>query len=149
MLHVVCIIDVQLLNVYGSTTYQISSVPRSFFTASSFMHPPSGSAASIHRDTAIVCLISFVLTHTRPFTPIATSRGNRDPSSGRRKWDESRSLSGKMVSKLCTLNMVNLHSRHLQTALHEEPLFHLPEPFSLPRLSVEALQLRFHVFVGQ
>lgn len=132
-----CILDVQLLNVYSSimflvtSTNHISSVPRNFFTPSSSMPPPSGSTASIHRDTAMVCFTSFVLIHTRPFTPVATSRGNRDPSKGSRKWFESSNLPGDIVSAIqnraaCTyiLHICKLH-------FTRNPPFSSPKPSAL------------------
>jgi hypothetical protein len=63
----------------------ISNVLKIFTSSPWSIPPPSGSTASTHRTTAIVCLTSFVLTQTRPFTPTADSRKNREPRKGRRK----------------------------------------------------------------
>jgi hypothetical protein len=62
-----------------------SRVPMNFLRAFWSIPPPSGSATSIHRAAAIVCLTSLALIQTLPFVPTATSRGKRDPSRGRRK----------------------------------------------------------------
>lgn len=69
-----------------------SNVLMNFFIYGSSSPPPSGSTASIHRAIAIVCFTSFEFIHTLPFTPTATSRGNREPRSGRRKCLGSKSL---------------------------------------------------------
>ena len=47
--------------------------------------PPSGSAASMHRATRMICLTSPACIQTRPFVPTATSNGNRAPRRGSRK----------------------------------------------------------------
>ena len=70
---------------FRSPLRYMSSVPRNFFSSDSPIHPPSGSTASIHLETAMMCFASFELTHTRPLRPVAVSRGKREPSSGSRK----------------------------------------------------------------
>lgn len=63
----------------------ISSLLKSFLTPASSIPPPSGSTASIHRTTAIVCFTSFVLIQILPFIPTATSSGKREPRKGSKK----------------------------------------------------------------
>ena len=56
------------------------------------MLPPSGSAASMHRATAMVCFGDLQFIQTRPFMPTAVSKGNMEPSKGNKKCLGSSSL---------------------------------------------------------
>lgn len=123
---------------------------RNFFTAGSSIPPPSGSTASIHRDTAITCLGSFVVIHTLPFRPAADSSGKRDPRNGSKKCCGSNNLCCPMHERNGKEGeQMDAQSRHFETAMYKKSPFELSEPFSLPRLGVETLELGLHVLVCQ
>lgn len=105
--------------------------PRSFLIPSTSMPPPSGSAASIHRTTAIVCFGALVLTQTRPFIPTAVSKGKVQPRIGRRKWLGSSNLEiegRRKKSEIWTQFCVTycLHMPRLQRIMN--PPFSSPNP---------------------
>lgn len=76
--------NVSLYYTHGPVVY-ISILLKSFLTPPSSIPPPSGSTASIHRTTAIVCFISFALIQILPFMPTAASSGKREPRKGSKK----------------------------------------------------------------
>ena len=123
-----------------------SSVLMNVFIYGSSNPPPSGSTTSIHRAIAMVCFTSFELIHTLPFTPTATSRGNRDPRSGRRKCLGSKSLLGIMRGVRLALDL-NLLSTHQKTTAHHETSFQLAKLSCFSSLGVKTFKLRFHVFM--
>jgi hypothetical protein len=127
-------------------------VSRKAFTLfASFSVPPSGSTASIHRAMAIVCLISFAHTHTRPFSPTALSKGNRPPRRGRRKWSGSRRLrtTPLVTARHLFCTVLNALSAHFQTTTNHKATFQFAKTFRFSCLSIETLKLRLHVFMSK
>lgn len=123
---------------------------RKVFTLfASFSVPPSGSTASIHRAMAIVCLISFAHTHTRPFSPTALSKGNRPPRRGRRKCPGSRRLGQHIYQCKALHTMLNVLSTHFQTAANHKTAFQFAKTFRFSCLSIKTLKLRLHIFMGK
>jgi len=102
----------------------------------------------MQRATAIVRLTSLASTHTRPFIPIAVSRTNLPPRSGSKKCFGSSRL-GMWVSDRKKSQTVAILSAHFETAANYKAAFKFSETFSFPRLSIEALELWFHVLVRQ
>lgn len=123
-----------------------SNILINFFIYGSSSPPPSGSTASIHRAIAIVCFTSFDFIHTLPFTPTATSRGNREPRSGRRKCLGSKSLLEVMKGIRLALDL-DLLSTHQKTTVHHETFLQLAKLSCLSSLGVKTFKLGFHVFM--
>lgn len=126
-----------------------SSVLKNFFVPGSSSPPPSGSTASIHRAIAIVCFTSFELIHTLPFTPTATSRGNREPRSGRRKCFGSKSLFGMIKDVRLVLDLGDLLSTHQKTTTDHETPLQLAKFSCFPSLGIKTFKLGFHIFMRE
>lgn len=108
----------------------MSSVSNNFLTSSASILPPSGSAASIHREMAIVCFTSFALIQTRPFIPTAASNGNLPPRSGNKKCLGSNKLKRKSRYQSTSADETETTYSRLIFKLHltTNPPFKSPNP---------------------
>ena len=118
-------------------SYYTSNVTRSSSTPAWSAPPPSGSTASMHWETATVCLASFVAIQTLPLAPTAASSGKRVPRSGRRKCFESSNLRAvegcqQTSNKPESCRTALTHSRHIfKLQRIKKPPFSSPNPSDL------------------